>query len=177
MMHEGLVECQSCCRSAGLARWFWCAKILVGRLRHVGWGAGARGRMARIVGIQGIAQQVRGPEVLRAAWVPALRHGVVLSGVKPPGEITYDSARSAWASCRDHRFSVLCRTNDSGTVYIEHEDALLPSAARYRTRRTAIAFAASRLRSGKTLMVLLSRTWFRQRFVHFTADSIGWTRR
>jgi pimeloyl-ACP methyl ester carboxylesterase len=42
------------------------------------------GAMARIVGIHGIAQQVRGPEVLRAAWVPALRDGVVLSGAEPP---------------------------------------------------------------------------------------------
>jgi hypothetical protein len=42
--------------------------------------------MARIVGIHGIAQQVRGPEVLRATWAPALRDGVTLSGAKPPGE-------------------------------------------------------------------------------------------
>jgi hypothetical protein len=40
--------------------------------------------MARIVGVHGIAQQVRGPEVLRAAWVPALRDGVALSGLEPP---------------------------------------------------------------------------------------------
>jgi hypothetical protein len=40
--------------------------------------------MARIVGIHGIAQQVRGPEVLRAAWAPALRDGVLLSGAQPP---------------------------------------------------------------------------------------------
>jgi hypothetical protein len=40
--------------------------------------------MARIVGVHGIAQQVRGPEVLRAAWVPALRDGVALSGFEPP---------------------------------------------------------------------------------------------
>jgi hypothetical protein len=40
--------------------------------------------MARIVGVHGIAQQVRGPEVLRAAWVPALRDGVALSGAEPP---------------------------------------------------------------------------------------------
>ena len=39
--------------------------------------------MARIVGIHGIAQQVRGPEVLRAAWEPALRDGVALSGAQP----------------------------------------------------------------------------------------------
>ena len=42
--------------------------------------------MARIVGIHGIAQQVRGPEVLRAAWAPALRDGVTLSGAEPPDE-------------------------------------------------------------------------------------------
>jgi hypothetical protein len=42
--------------------------------------------MARIVGIHGIAQQVRGPEVLRAAWAPALRDGVFLSGARPPDE-------------------------------------------------------------------------------------------
>jgi hypothetical protein len=40
--------------------------------------------MARIVGIHGIAQQVRGPEVLRATWAPALRDGVTLSGAEPP---------------------------------------------------------------------------------------------
>jgi pimeloyl-ACP methyl ester carboxylesterase len=40
------------------------------------------GQMARIVGIHGIAQQVRGPEVLRAAWLPALRDGMVLSGAE-----------------------------------------------------------------------------------------------
>jgi hypothetical protein len=38
--------------------------------------------MARIVGIHGIAQQVRGPEVLRVAWEPALRDGVALSGAE-----------------------------------------------------------------------------------------------
>jgi pimeloyl-ACP methyl ester carboxylesterase len=42
--------------------------------------------MARIVGIHGIAQQVRGPEVLRAAWAPALRDGVSLSGAEFPDE-------------------------------------------------------------------------------------------
>ena len=40
--------------------------------------------MTLIVGIHGIAQQVRGPEVLRQAWAPALRDGVVLSGAEPP---------------------------------------------------------------------------------------------
>lgn len=40
--------------------------------------------MARIVGIHGIAQQLRGPEVLRATWAPALRDGVALSGAEPP---------------------------------------------------------------------------------------------
>ncbi len=42
--------------------------------------------MARIVGIHGIAQEVRGPDVLRAQWAPALRDGVVLSGAEPPDE-------------------------------------------------------------------------------------------
>jgi hypothetical protein len=42
--------------------------------------------MTRIVGIHGIAQQVRGPEVLRAVWTPALRDGVTLSGAEPPDE-------------------------------------------------------------------------------------------
>ncbi len=40
--------------------------------------------MARIVGVHGIAQQVRGPAVLRAEWAPALRDGVALSGLEPP---------------------------------------------------------------------------------------------
>jgi hypothetical protein len=40
--------------------------------------------MARIVGVHGIAQQVRGPEVLQATWAPALRDGVALSGGQPP---------------------------------------------------------------------------------------------
>jgi hypothetical protein len=42
--------------------------------------------MARIVGVHGIAQQVRGPEVLRATWAPALRDGVTLSRAVPPDE-------------------------------------------------------------------------------------------
>jgi hypothetical protein len=48
--------------------------------------------MARIVGIHGIAQQVRGPEVLRAAWAPALRDGVFLSGAQPPDEADLEIA-------------------------------------------------------------------------------------
>jgi pimeloyl-ACP methyl ester carboxylesterase len=40
--------------------------------------------MARIVGIHGMGQQLRGPEVLHAAWAPALRDGVSLSGAEPP---------------------------------------------------------------------------------------------
>ena len=40
--------------------------------------------MTRIVGVHGIAQQVRGPEVLQAMWAPALRDGVLLSGSEPP---------------------------------------------------------------------------------------------
>jgi hypothetical protein len=42
--------------------------------------------MARIVGVHGIAQQVRGAEVLRATWTPALRDGVILSKAEPPDE-------------------------------------------------------------------------------------------
>ena len=48
--------------------------------------------MARIVGIHGIAQQVRGPEVLRATWAPALRDGVALSGAEPPDEADLEIA-------------------------------------------------------------------------------------
>jgi len=40
--------------------------------------------MALVVGVHGIGQQVRGPEVLRAVWAPALRDGVFLSGSRPP---------------------------------------------------------------------------------------------
>jgi len=40
--------------------------------------------MVRIVGIHGIGQQLRGSEVLRAVWAPALRDGVTLSGAEPP---------------------------------------------------------------------------------------------
>ncbi|HTZ92977.1 MAG TPA: alpha/beta hydrolase [Streptosporangiaceae bacterium] len=44
--------------------------------------------MAKIVGVHGIGQEVRGPEMLRTAWAPALRDGVALSGAAspPPGE-------------------------------------------------------------------------------------------
>jgi hypothetical protein len=42
--------------------------------------------MARIVGVHGIAQQTRGPEVLRDRWGSALRDGVFLSGAQPPDE-------------------------------------------------------------------------------------------
>ena len=48
--------------------------------------------MARIVGIHGIAQQVRGPELLRATWAPALRDGLALSGSEPPDEADLDIA-------------------------------------------------------------------------------------
>lgn len=48
--------------------------------------------MTRIVGVHGIAQQVRGPEVLRAAWVPALRDGVALSGSEPPDAAEFEIA-------------------------------------------------------------------------------------
>jgi pimeloyl-ACP methyl ester carboxylesterase len=48
--------------------------------------------MGRIVGIHGIAQQVRGPEVLRAVWAPALRDGVALSGTQPPDEAELEIA-------------------------------------------------------------------------------------
>ena len=40
--------------------------------------------MPRVVGVHGIAQQVKGPEVLASTWVPALRDGVGLSGSTPP---------------------------------------------------------------------------------------------
>jgi hypothetical protein len=42
--------------------------------------------MTRIVGIHGIAQQLRGPELLRGSWAPALRDGAALSGAEPPDE-------------------------------------------------------------------------------------------
>lgn len=48
--------------------------------------------MSRIVGIHGVAQQVRGPEVLRALWAPALRDGVFLSGAEPPDEADLEIA-------------------------------------------------------------------------------------
>lgn len=48
--------------------------------------------MARIVGIHGIAQQLRGPEVLRATWAPALRDGVALSGAEWPDEADLEIA-------------------------------------------------------------------------------------
>src|SRR5690349_4369422 len=48
--------------------------------------------MPRIVGVHGIAQQVRGPEVLRATWTPALRDGVTLSGAEPPDDIDLEIA-------------------------------------------------------------------------------------
>jgi hypothetical protein len=48
--------------------------------------------MARIVGVHGIEQQMRGPEVLRATWAPALHDGVVLSGAAPPDEADLEIA-------------------------------------------------------------------------------------
>jgi hypothetical protein len=45
--------------------------------------------MARIVGIHGIAQETRGPDVLRTQWAPALRDGMVLSGAEPPDEADF----------------------------------------------------------------------------------------
>jgi hypothetical protein len=42
--------------------------------------------MACIVGVHGIGQQVKGPEVLRTAWVPALLDGVRLAGYKLPAD-------------------------------------------------------------------------------------------
>jgi hypothetical protein len=50
------------------------------------------GWMPLIVGIHGIAQQVRGPEVLRATWMPALRDGLTLSGAEPPDETDLEMA-------------------------------------------------------------------------------------
>ena len=43
--------------------------------------------MARIVGVHGIAQQLRGPELLRAEWAPAVRDGITLSGAKLPPKL------------------------------------------------------------------------------------------
>ncbi|WP_329484287.1 hypothetical protein OG555_19255 [Kribbella sp. NBC_01484] len=42
--------------------------------------------MPRIVAVHGIGQQVRGPNVLRQVWVPALRDGVALAGGQRPAE-------------------------------------------------------------------------------------------
>ncbi|MFI6827603.1 hypothetical protein ACIBG5_10920 [Kribbella sp. NPDC050241] len=44
------------------------------------------GAMPRIVAVHGIGQQVRGPEVLRQVWVPALRDGIALAGGQRPAE-------------------------------------------------------------------------------------------
>ena len=49
-----------------------------------GFGSLGVGVMARVVGVHGIAQQVKGSETLAASWVPALRDGVRLSGSEPP---------------------------------------------------------------------------------------------
>lgn len=48
--------------------------------------------MALIVGVHGISQQLRGPEVLRAVWAPALRDGVWLAGARPPDEADVEIA-------------------------------------------------------------------------------------
>jgi len=40
--------------------------------------------MPRVVGVHGIAQQFNGPNVLRTEWLPALRDGLWLAGVKFP---------------------------------------------------------------------------------------------
>jgi hypothetical protein len=40
--------------------------------------------MARVVGVHGIAQEVKGAEVLASVWVPALRDGVRAAGGMPP---------------------------------------------------------------------------------------------
>jgi hypothetical protein len=39
--------------------------------------------MAKVVGIHGIAQQLLGPDVLEAAWLPSLRSGMRLANVTP----------------------------------------------------------------------------------------------
>ena len=42
--------------------------------------------MATVVGVHGIAQQYKGPEVLRTEWEPPMRDGVALAGgVLPAG--------------------------------------------------------------------------------------------
>jgi hypothetical protein len=41
--------------------------------------------MASVVCVHGIAQEVKGPDVLAKVWVPALRDGVLLAGGAPPG--------------------------------------------------------------------------------------------
>ncbi|MEO7404251.1 MAG: hypothetical protein ABIU95_11340 [Burkholderiales bacterium] len=38
--------------------------------------------MATVVGVHGIAQQVKGAETLAAAWLPALRDGLALAGAR-----------------------------------------------------------------------------------------------
>ena len=40
--------------------------------------------MPRIVAVHGIAQQFKGPNVLRTEWLPALRDGLLLTGVRFP---------------------------------------------------------------------------------------------
>jgi hypothetical protein len=48
--------------------------------------------MPVIVGVHGIAQQVKGPEVLSAAWLPALRDGLALAGAKRIGDAEFGCA-------------------------------------------------------------------------------------
>ena len=42
------------------------------------------GTMPTVVGVHGIGQQFKGPNVLRTEWLPALRDGLCLAGVKFP---------------------------------------------------------------------------------------------
>jgi hypothetical protein len=50
-------------------------KLEITRRRPVRWGV----LMARSVGVHGIAQQFKGPETMKAAWMPSLRDGVLLA--------------------------------------------------------------------------------------------------
>jgi hypothetical protein len=54
-------------------------------MQESGWDA-----MPRIVAVHGIGQQVRGPEILRQAWVPALRDGISIAGGQRPTESDVD---------------------------------------------------------------------------------------
>jgi hypothetical protein len=46
--------------------------------------------MALVVGVHGIAQELKGPETLRMEWLPALRDGLRLAGAELPGERDFE---------------------------------------------------------------------------------------